>query len=346
MSEGIFTGFREGILRGWEAGKITQTSTRSRPSFWNPLTSWRDEEDRELRSLYASVQRVFNASKFARDGCLKDLTLIVINDVCEETGLHLGSQIMAPIVEVTADLLYDEFLTFPELDENDWRRLDLKQRSELGAYLRQKHAFLNDWEARLARALSVTQNMWMGVLGEFRDNIRDQRDKEDTPALSFDAPLTDLMVDPALSMKRVIHTIWDKQLRDLNLFDDLAEQLEYNLCLASGQDWETRYQNPKPYIFPDDKKGKTSEELTEEYLRKTPLAEFFSASLPLSIPEHVRFEHCHVLGGTGHGKTQLLQFLIHHDLERARTERRSVVVIDSQGDLIHTISHLECFSPS
>ena len=115
MSEGIFTGFREGILRGWEAGKITQTSTRSRPSFWNPFNSWRDEEDRELRSLYTSVRSTFNASSFMRDGFLKELTLIVINDVCEETGLHLGSQIMAPIVEVTADLLYDEFLTFPRV---------------------------------------------------------------------------------------------------------------------------------------------------------------------------------------------------------------------------------------
>ena len=42
-------------------------------------------------------------------------------------------------------------------------------------------------------------------------------------------------------------------------------------------------------------------------------------------------------GGTGHGKTQLLQLLIHHDLQESRQDNRSIVVIDSQGDLIRTI---------
>ena len=53
--------------------------------------------------------------------------------------------------------------------------------------------------------------------------------------------------------------------------------------------------------------------------------------------------HCHILGGTGHGKTQLMQQLILADLEKSQTERRSVVVIDSQGDLIHKLSRLRLF---
>ena len=70
-----------------------------------------------------------------------------------------------------------------------------------------------------------------------------------------------------------------------------------------------------------------------------------NSALPFAIPFPARFEHTHIVGGTGHGKTQLMQFLIHHDLVRSLKDGRSVVVIDSQGDLIRTISRLEVFSP-
>jgi predicted TPR repeat methyltransferase len=59
----------------------------------------------------------------------------------------------------------------------------------------------------------------------------------------------------------------------------------------------------------------------------------------------MRFEHCHVIGGTGHGKTQLLQRMIHSDLVAAKKDGRSVVVIDSQGDLIQKLVRLDIFDP-
>ena len=58
-----------------------------------------------------------------------------------------------------------------------------------------------------------------------------------------------------------------------------------------------------------------------------------------------RFAHTHILGGSGHGKTQLLQTLIHRDMTAGGSMAPSVVVIDSQGDLINTISHLSIFNP-
>jgi hypothetical protein len=45
----------------------------------------------------------------------------------------------------------------------------------------------------------------------------------------------------------------------------------------------------------------------------------------------------HVLGGSGHGKTQLLQSLILRDLAKLSEGKGSLVVIDSQGDLIRTM---------
>ena len=45
----------------------------------------------------------------------------------------------------------------------------------------------------------------------------------------------------------------------------------------------------------------------------------------------------HIVGGSGHGKTQLLQSFILRDIEQLHKGRGSVVVIDSQGDMIRTI---------
>jgi hypothetical protein len=72
---------------------------------------------------------------------------------------------------------------------------------------------------------------------------------------------------------------------------------------------------------------------------------FFHSPLPFAIPFPARFEHTHIVGSTGHGKAQLMQFFNNHDLVRSIDDRRSFVVIDSQGDLIRAISRLAYFNP-
>ena len=54
----------------------------------------------------------------------------------------------------------------------------------------------------------------------------------------------------------------------------------------------------------------------------------YGAELGISLQN--RFEHTHIIGGTGHGKTQLIQYLIARDLE----EDCCVVVIDNQRQMI------------
>jgi type IV secretory pathway VirB4 component len=53
-----------------------------------------------------------------------------------------------------------------------------------------------------------------------------------------------------------------------------------------------------------------------------------------------RFEHTHIVGGSGHGKTQLLQMMILRDIEKLVEGEGSVIVIDSQGDLLKNILSL------
>src|ERR1043165_7055311 len=51
----------------------------------------------------------------------------------------------------------------------------------------------------------------------------------------------------------------------------------------------------------------------------------------------------HVVGGSGHGKTQLLQHLIFNDLSRPSPP--SLVVIDSQGEMLRKVQQLALFAP-
>jgi hypothetical protein len=74
----------------------------------------------------------------------------------------------------------------------------------------------------------------------------------------------------------------------------------------------------------------------------TPFAALFDTPLPLTVPQSLRFEHTHILAGSGHGKTQMLQHLILNDLRRP--DPPNVVILDSRGHMLSKISHLAIFN--
>ena len=101
----------------------------------------------------------------------------------------------------------------------------------------------------------------------------------------------------------------------------------------------------KPLVWPLDRDDLSPSELVEEYFSGTPFKRLLSLPLPFHIPFPARFEHMHVVGGSGHGKTQLLQHLILGDLAKLCEGHGSLVVIDSQGDMLNAITRLAEFSP-
>jgi hypothetical protein len=109
-----------------------------------------------------------------------------------------------------------------------------------------------------------------------------------------------------------------------NHFKTLRDTLDRNLR-------QTHRTNP---VYPADYRGDNA---VETYLKGTLLTELFALKTPFSIPDELRFEHMHIVAGSGHGKTQTLQYLIAEDLPDVAEGRKSVVVVDSQGDLIRTL---------
>jgi hypothetical protein len=149
---------------------------------------------------------------------------------------------------------------------------------------------------------------------------------------SLSVPLYVLLPDPVRAIETVIGVVFNEELIQTGFFEHLRFRLNYNINIASGINPVDPNASRKVVILPS-KANMTTDELIATYLDATPFTDFFQTPLPFSIPMAARFEHMHVVGGSGHGKTQLLQHLILHDLDQLREGRGTIIVIDSQGDM-------------
>ena len=162
----------------------------------------------------------------------------------------------------------------------------------------------------------------------------------------FTVPLASLLEHPAETIQNLILSIYDDEVFRYDLFHHLRERFTTNLLSASGfPPGTSAHEVSTKLVMPGQHGCRNGAELARLYLAGTPFERLLNLPLPFRVPEAVRFEHCHVIGGTGHGKTQLLQRMIYGDLVAASSGGRSVVVVDSQGDLIQKILRLGLFDP-
>lgn len=141
-------------------------------------------------------------------------------------------------------------------------------------------------------------------------------------------PLSSIFTDIREAVETLILPLYD----DPALFVELKKQLDKNIHDVSGVPYHLKT-SPK-LIMPTDYEG---ENPVFAYLHNTPFLELFNIKIPFSIPKHIRFEHMHICGGIGQGKTTLLQHLI---LDDFHTDT-SVVVIESHNDLIPKLERLK-----
>lgn len=204
------------------------------------------------------------------------------------------------------------------------------------------------WASDFDRVYSVVERLLGAIFSELLHALPDGCFGEDGAAGdTFDVPLVDLINDPASLIEQSLVFAYDPHAVSLGLFQELRQRYEYQLLIASGlSPTDDINERQRKLILPTKQKDKSAAELAALYLSGTPLQQLMDFPVPFHVPEGIRFEHCHIVGGTGHGKTQLMQKLIHADLVAAVHEKRSVVVIDSQGDLINKISRLDLFAPT
>lgn len=305
------------------------------------------DPDRETETLIDEVKALRDGSILYSTDSGVDLASFIMEQVGEEQDATLGMRIGAPVARLIKRLEAAEPFAFEPPDAAGIRGLSASEGVALRKRLRsaknmleREDYFVNKWASAVGSVLG-------GMYEEFPEQAFVDPDAEgnfeEFSVLAPTAPLYTFITDVPKLIKRTTGTFFNHGLPDDGLFGWLRDQLLVRVCIASGIDPEDRHTTQKRMVLAEEKTGLTDEELIELYLGETPFYDLLMLPIPLRIPEAVRFEHTLILAGTGHGKTQALQFLIASDLEKAITEKRSVVVMDSQGDLLQTLMRSEYF---
>ncbi len=304
-------------------------------------------EQAGLREVTDRLRSAYRGSQFNSNEFLNEASFDIAMAVQDRVGRELSMPLKEAIFSAVFDLIHSEFFILEISDAKEgWeKKLDLLEQYELKKWLKRRLEFIENSDQLFAEASEKLVILFAGIVKNIHNPPMD--DAEHT-FLLLEAPLMSLMDDPAKTIERTVATLFDKDISDAELFHDTREQLFHNIKLASGYDPCHGNGNIFDWCkckWPTDQKGKDDEQLLDSYLNDTPFHQFFKMTLPICVPENVRFEHMHILAGTGHGKTQALQHLIVSDLQRPPEQIPAMVILDSQGDMLNNLKRLALFDP-
>jgi hypothetical protein len=294
------------------------------------LRRFTDERARDLQDtqqLYERVRALHQMSRYSDEFADVALTREVY-DSCPSF-----SDALRPIVkEAIYQLIVREapILRCPEINFAN-AHLSLKEMVDLRHFLRAKEYF-HAHEHKVMPLLKEGLTLIFGTLAEMLPETFDPS--------PFTIPLVFALPEPKKFIGDLIGELWQQKYVDAGLFVEVARPMYLNLCNASGI---VDPNEPKKAFKLPSQNDAPLHEIVETYLKGTPFHAFFLAGIPLKFTDEVRFSHMHVLGGSGAGKTTLLQNLLLNDLKSENPP--SLVIIDSQGDLINKLSHLALFDP-
>ena len=313
-----------------------------RPSVFTPfLRRFTDERAHELSetiALYKEVRTAHFASMWGHQEAIPHVNSFVAQRVGEVVELPDSHTIVSALDRCQLAILALEatIFSFPEIDLKTGV-LSLKEHVDLRRFLRAKEHFLaNEDRVGTLLAGALRDVFWFVI-----SNLPDLPATRDAAPLTV--PLVCLLRNPGDLIARLTATICQRELSEAGLFTTLQERLYRNVCLASGVSPEDeKHRRP---IIEADKSDLPPIELLETYLKDTPFIGLFLCPVPFTIPEKVRFEHQWIVAPPGAGKTTLLQYLINRDLDLVAADQASIVVMESNRDLIKAIEGLKVFAP-
>jgi hypothetical protein len=305
----------------------------------------KSKDEKETARLLGEARRLKAISRFQSKDDVREWIIDLLVEVCQESDLCLAAVVAQPLGNIVWRLLEREAFLF---DDDIERKADtLKGGVKLREQLRRVISILSREAQYLAIWRHAVKAVLLAIVADLPvEALCDPTPQGELPnvsALYATRPLSDLVGDLPHLLTCFYGTFCAADLCDAGLFYDLSMALENRLCVASGVAWPDRIKSIKKMRLPVDRKDLPAGELAEIYTETTAFAGLFALPIPLHIPRDVRFEHTHIVGGTGHGKTQLLQYLIMDDLYYALDHQLSLVVIDPDGTLIKTISQTDYF---
>ena len=270
-----------------------------------------------------------------------DDALFLISGDAPSSGVLTGA-LKDQLVTVMAELCRaEDWFFIPPLSDT------VTSRSELWAWedqVKRVSAFLDHHAA--ARSLLVRYLASLALpLVKAHPSLLD--DSAASPSsIAFETDISRLLKDVPGEVERMLVVTFSPEIEALGLFEATRKRLDYNLQRASGiAPNAANATNKRQLKLPSQNKQVQPQDMPKAYLNGSPLEGLFTLKVPIVMPEATRFEHMHMVAGSGHGKTQTLQHLILRDLEKVAAGEASVIVMDSQSDLINTIAGLQAFAP-
>ncbi len=322
----------------WAVSNLFQWSN-FRAAFVGSLV---DRDRHEVTDLYRRVEAAYRGSAYAEEYAEIDFVKELVDVACRRAGRVPAPTLREAMHEVVWRLLMEEPVIYGLPDKPDFDHLSLAQLQEWRSFLVVKERVLSDpkfyvdvWREKIIRLLE-------GQMQHFPPFAFADNEADGTPA-TYAVSLIDVCSKPADLVERTMATIYDDDVVRAGLFDMVRRRFDDNLCHVAGLTREEAMRG-RPLTYPSGARDMDARQVAANFLVGTPLADFLVADVPFRIPEKSRFEHMHILAGTGHGKTQTIQHLLTADIERVMRGEASIIVIDSQGDLIRTISGLKVFA--
>jgi len=266
-----------------------------------------------------------------------------------------GSDFDLSYREIIKDIIEEEglldLLNFTEEHLTDQSKLP-----KIRNYIELKEKHLAD----PLEALSAAMNALASIIGEIFNRLPRSAigllngSEDDIGGHLFEVDAIDLITDAKNVISDVLGYFEATGCTKLGIFEDERETYVFNayrhskLEITRDQFGQLRYEQEtsKKRLIPAFEFKGSTEECLKTYFKGGFTPKLFKFKIPFSIPQTKRFEHVQITGKTGHGKTQLLQKMILKDLLPVLNDEASLVVIDSQGDMIEKISKLKIFDPN
>jgi hypothetical protein len=308
-------------------------------AFVNGLFKSKDETT--ARELYSKVERLFAHQGLQDPEGRVAFAILIAGDVLDR--LEEGSAKPA-VGDLTSLVLwifdYEAMFELPAFDWSD--RHSVSDYWELKDALTEQRALLEDF-GKTRELITLTLYSCLDPIVQAAPSDLAHDASDDVITVPIDLIRT--VGDIGSVTEDICQTFFADELKEANLFARHRDRLERNLVAASGGNPA----DPKGFTrmpkMPTKSDIRDPVELADTYLGGTPIRDLFDGAIPFAIPASARFEHHHIVAGSGHGKTQTLQYLIAKDLEAVQRGERSIIVLDSQGDLIRAISNLKIFAP-
>ena len=285
------------------------TSTKwqlPRPTVFTPfLRRFTDEKTRDIaetKRLFLEITARHRATRWSKGEAVEDLAEYLFGGINEP----VPEPVHEPTFDLLVGLLKLEKPIFEKLpDDLDISTLSLKELVDLRRFLRSQEYFL-DHEDKVIDAMA-------GILLGVMDGVMRDVPVLDSPS-PFTIPLIHVLPNPGMIVDKLHGSFIKQQFLDLGLFTEINEKRELNLCKLYGILPNAEIRKPLKDISEHDL---TPQEFVDAVWKGTPFHNFLMSPVPLKFDFETRYSHVHVVGGSGAGKTQLLQNLILNDLKLA-----------------------------